>query len=266
MPRAAASRKLKAGRILLAEPGEHCRAADDCGAAVEGVCAGGLAVHDVRRLHRLRRDGDGREQRPLSPPRRARALTAATQLVWGPLCWLTFAATLARSPARHGLAMVVCTAHLYGVALYYATAWAEHRATGRCHSRPEPLYYWVYYVGFNMPWVVVPLCELSRPLALATWAGEQEASRLTAAQLVGHPQSCSTTASRRRAVPLPPWTRSSLDPRGSERAAAGGTASMPGASASMSSRTVYVKREPRAKSTNEALFEWRPIHTRKHIR
>ncbi|KAM4055272.1 emopamil binding protein [Hirsutella rhossiliensis] len=77
-------------------------------------------------------------------------------LVWGPLCWLTVGAVLGRSPARHGLQLVVCTAHLHSVALYYATNWAEHRATGRCYSRPEFLYYWVYYVGFNMPWVVVP--------------------------------------------------------------------------------------------------------------
>lgn len=65
-------------------------------------------------------------------------------------------AIFGRWPARHGLQLVVCTAHLYGVALYYATNWAEHRATGRSYSRPEFLYYWVYYVGLNMPWVVVP--------------------------------------------------------------------------------------------------------------
>lgn len=48
--------------------------------------------------------------------------------------------------------MVVCVAHLYGVTLYYATNWAE----GVSYSRPEFLYYWVYYAGFNAPWVFVP--------------------------------------------------------------------------------------------------------------
>ena len=24
------------------------------------------------------------------------------------------------------------------------------------YSRPEFLYYWVYYVGFNLPWVIAP--------------------------------------------------------------------------------------------------------------
>lgn len=71
------------------------------------------------------------------------------------------------SPRRHFLQAVVSTAHLYGVALYYATnevaaaasaaAAADGAATS--YSRPEPLYYWVYYVGFNAPWAVVPLCE-----------------------------------------------------------------------------------------------------------
>ncbi|ROT35929.1 hypothetical protein SODALDRAFT_328313 [Sodiomyces alkalinus F11] len=28
---------------------------------------------------------------------------------------------------------------------------------GTVHSRPEFLYFWVYYVGFNAPWVVVPM-------------------------------------------------------------------------------------------------------------
>lgn len=48
-------------------------------------------------------------------------------------------------------------AHLYGVLLYYSTNWADYRFTGVSYSRPEFLYYWVYYVGFNAPWFFVPL-------------------------------------------------------------------------------------------------------------
>ena len=55
--------------------------------------------------------------------------------------------------------MVASTGHLYGVALYYATSMCEFWFAGRSHSRPEPLYFWVYYVGFNLPWAVVPACE-----------------------------------------------------------------------------------------------------------
>ncbi|KJZ77029.1 hypothetical protein HIM_03350 [Hirsutella minnesotensis 3608] len=84
-----------------------------------------------------------------------------TVLVWGPLCLLAFASTVRRHRLRHALQVVVCTAHLYGCALYYATNWVEHLATGVSYSRPEWLYYWLYYVGFNLPWILVPLGERS---------------------------------------------------------------------------------------------------------
>ena len=28
--------------------------------------------------------------------------------------------------------------------------------TGISYSRPEPLYFWGYYIGFNAPWVFIP--------------------------------------------------------------------------------------------------------------
>lgn len=50
-------------------------------------------------------------------------------------------------------------AHLYGVALYFTTCYAQERFTGAVYSRSEFQYFWVYYVGFNAPWVVVPAGE-----------------------------------------------------------------------------------------------------------
>lgn len=85
------------------------------------------------------------------------------KLVWGPCCFMT-AVSIARSPSsslRYPLQIVVSIAHLYGVALYYGTCFAETRFNGVSHSRPEFLYYWVYYVGMNAPWVVVPIGESS---------------------------------------------------------------------------------------------------------
>lgn len=55
--------------------------------------------------------------------------------------------------------MMVCMGHLYGVVLYYATSTAEQAFRGVAHYRPEVLYFWVYYFGFNLPWVVVPSSE-----------------------------------------------------------------------------------------------------------
>ncbi len=62
----------------------------------------------------------------------------------------------ARSSLRYPLQIVVCCAHLYGVALYYGTCYADYVYRGVSYSRPEPLYFWGYYVGMNSPWAVVP--------------------------------------------------------------------------------------------------------------
>ncbi|KAI1312208.1 Emopamil binding protein-domain-containing protein [Xylaria venustula] len=79
-----------------------------------------------------------------------------SKFFWGPLCLANAIATARNSPSRHPLRIIACVAHLYGVALYYATSQCEFYFTGRSHSRPEFVYFWVYYVGFNLPWAIVP--------------------------------------------------------------------------------------------------------------
>ncbi|KAL7795793.1 Emopamil-binding protein [Trichoderma ceciliae] len=79
-----------------------------------------------------------------------------TVFAWGPLSLLTVLCICINNPSRHLFQIVVCVAHLYGVALYYATNWTEQRFHGVSYSRPEFLYFWVYYVGFNAPWAIVP--------------------------------------------------------------------------------------------------------------
>ncbi|TPX10851.1 uncharacterized protein E0L32_008240 [Thyridium curvatum] len=83
-----------------------------------------------------------------------------TALVWGPCCLATAACIVRGRKSAGGLRQVLqivtSLAHLYGVALYYSTCHFEYVRKGLSYSRPEPLYYWVYYVGFNAPWVVVP--------------------------------------------------------------------------------------------------------------
>ncbi len=44
--------------------------------------------------------------------------------------------------------------------MYYCTNFFELQA-GISYSRPEFLYFWVYFIGFNLPWVVVPLLLLT---------------------------------------------------------------------------------------------------------
>lgn len=104
--------------------------------------------------------------------RETRKLTTRTsQIVWGPLSFATAVSIARRGTLRHPLQIIVSVAHLYGVVLYYATCYAAERYQGIAYSRPEFQYFWVYYVGFNSPWVFVPAgksaCEreqLSSPL------------------------------------------------------------------------------------------------------
>lgn len=79
------------------------------------------------------------------------------QIFWGPLSFATALSYARTGRLRHPLSIIVSVAHLYGVALYYSTCYAEEAYKGIVYSRPEWLYFWIYYVGFNAPWVFVPI-------------------------------------------------------------------------------------------------------------
>ncbi|KAK0386242.1 hypothetical protein NLU13_6079 [Sarocladium strictum] len=79
-----------------------------------------------------------------------------TALIWGPLSWLTVYSITARSPSRHILQIIMCVAHIYGVVLYFGTEYRNEKLTGDSASLPDFLFYWVYYVGFNIVWAFVP--------------------------------------------------------------------------------------------------------------
>ncbi|KAI0128446.1 Emopamil binding protein-domain-containing protein [Xylariales sp. AK1849] len=96
------------------------------------------------------------------------SVESITVFLWGPLSFLTALSIATASHLRHPLQIIMCMAHLYGVALYYATSLVETYFTGRAHSRPEFVYFWVYYVGFNLPWAVLPLFLLKDSLETIT--------------------------------------------------------------------------------------------------
>ncbi|KAI0105456.1 Emopamil binding protein-domain-containing protein [Nemania sp. FL0031] len=98
------------------------------------------------------------------------SVESITTFFWGPLCLANAIAIARNSPSRHALRIIACVAHLYGVALYYATSQCEFYFTGRSHSRPEFLYFWVYYVGFNLPWAIVPAFLLFNSVKTVTRA------------------------------------------------------------------------------------------------
>lgn len=51
--------------------------------------------------------------------------------------------------------------HLYSVGMYYIVCFVSESIHGVGYSRPETLYYWVYFIGFNAPWVIVPSGEFT---------------------------------------------------------------------------------------------------------
>lgn len=81
------------------------------------------------------------------------------QVLWGPLCLLVAYFTTVDHPLKHPLRVIVCLAHLYGATLYYATSLYNTYFNGISHSRPEVLYFWVYYFLMNFVWIVIPACK-----------------------------------------------------------------------------------------------------------
>ncbi|NXK54578.1 EBP isomerase, partial [Chauna torquata] len=96
-------------------------------------------------------------------------METVTAWAWGPLSFLTFLTFLWRHPTRYILQLIVSLGQLYGDVLYFAT---EARA-GWSHSDPRPFYFWVYFVGLNGIWVLVPgtlIADACRHLATAQHA------------------------------------------------------------------------------------------------
>jgi cholestenol delta-isomerase len=45
---------------------------------------------------------------------------------------------------------------MYGDILYYGTSMFDHYVANVSYSRPEAFYFWVYFVGMNAPWIIIP--------------------------------------------------------------------------------------------------------------
>lgn len=86
---------------------------------------------------------------------------AITVVVWGPLSYLTAYLIVQSSPWRHPLQSIVSLGHLYGDLLYFSTCFLELYGRNVSYSRPEPLYFWFYFVFLNSIWLVVPSSKLN---------------------------------------------------------------------------------------------------------
>jgi len=95
-----------------------------------------------------------------------------TTVAWGPLSFLVAYYIYTSNPTRHILAFLVSTGQLYGDVLYFATALVE----GAPHTAPNPVYFWFYFVGFNIPWIIVPL--------IVMWSSAKEINKSFASNQV----------------------------------------------------------------------------------
>ncbi|TGO12440.1 hypothetical protein BTUL_0088g00160 [Botrytis tulipae] len=79
-----------------------------------------------------------------------------TVILWGPLSYLTAVHITQNSQFRHTVQALVSTGELYGNLLYLGTSLLDEYTTGKRYYRPEPLYFWVYFVLMNSIWLFVP--------------------------------------------------------------------------------------------------------------
>jgi cholestenol Delta-isomerase len=82
-----------------------------------------------------------------------------TAICWGPLSFVVAWTITKENPLRSPLQAIVSLGHLYGDVLYFATSLFDHYILGLSYSRPEPLYFWGYFVFLNAVWIVVPACK-----------------------------------------------------------------------------------------------------------
>ncbi|KAL4858675.1 3-beta-hydroxysteroid-Delta(8) [Chlorella vulgaris] len=102
------------------------------------------------------------------------AMEAITAFLWGPLCPLLVHGIFSVKPWRYTLMTIISVGQIYGDVLYFGTCFLE----GFIHSRPEPLYFWFYFVIVNAIWIVVPfLCIGHAWGKISTAVGKPKAKR-----------------------------------------------------------------------------------------
>ncbi|KAI9300711.1 Emopamil binding protein-domain-containing protein [Cunninghamella echinulata] len=80
-------------------------------------------------------------------------LEIITVFIWGPLCFLAAYHWFFNHPQYRLYQFTVSIGHLYSCSLYFIM----DTFTGFVNCNPHPFYFWVYFVGFNSPWIILPL-------------------------------------------------------------------------------------------------------------
>ncbi|KAJ3293537.1 hypothetical protein HDU79_000238 [Rhizoclosmatium sp. JEL0117] len=85
-------------------------------------------------------------------------IESLTVVIWGPLSYLAAYSLYISHPSQHLLQFVISCGHLYGLLMYYGTEMFD----GFSHASPTFLHFYVYFLGFNFPWFVVPVWVILR--------------------------------------------------------------------------------------------------------
>lgn len=78
-------------------------------------------------------------------------LELMTAFIWGPLCLISGYHILRGSQKQYFFQLVASLCHLFSCSLYYIMDLPQ--AT---HCDPNPVYFWIYFISFNAPWILVP--------------------------------------------------------------------------------------------------------------
>ncbi|XP_074586135.1 putative 3-beta-hydroxysteroid-Delta(8),Delta(7)-isomerase [Curcuma longa] len=92
-----------------------------------------------------------------------------TAVLEGPASLIAVYAIATRKPYSYILQFAVCIGQLYGCLVYFITAFLEGD-----NFAMSPFYYWVYYIGANGWWVVIPLLIANRSWKKITAAIQAE--------------------------------------------------------------------------------------------
>ncbi len=92
-----------------------------------------------------------------------------TELILGPLCFLLVWLIHRGSAYRHRVQLVLCTAQLYGCVLYFVAPVMQ--GTWGSVMTNDPFELWVYIIGLNALWIIVPAVMIFQSLRQPVTSG-----------------------------------------------------------------------------------------------
>ncbi|SAM04987.1 hypothetical protein [Absidia glauca] len=78
-------------------------------------------------------------------------LETITVFVWGPLCFLSAWAWWQNWASHLLYQLVASVGHLFSCSLYFILDFPDF-----ANCDPHAFYFWIYFVAFNAPWILVP--------------------------------------------------------------------------------------------------------------